>query len=116
MKKISDLKVNQVYFLTFVNDARYAKKAKVLAIINEDSEFKDTGRTEIYFALKNGTHLAWTEEIGIGNSRKEAKSNYGKFKYEKHDSFDRSFLVVQTEIETNLKIKPFVFHRREKNN
>ena len=90
ISKISDLKVGEYYYLCFVEDARFARKCKLIAIINESVEFKETGKTELYVEFPNSTNLVFCQEIGIGKTKMEARKNYGRFKYEKNESFSNS--------------------------
>jgi len=84
IEKISDLIVGNYYYLIFNSrlDARYAKRYKLLGIINE---FND-GNTELYFESKTGNNLVYACEIGIGNNKKESVLNFGKLKFEKIES------------------------------
>ncbi len=94
INKISDLKVGEDYYLCFIKEAKFAKKCRLIGIINENCEHPDNGRTELYLKLLRSTNLVYCEEIGIGETKIEAKNNYGKFKYEQNDNFSNSFKKV----------------------
>lgn len=112
VKKISDLVINETYYLLFVNDGRFAKKIKLLGIINENVEYNDVKRTELYFETAKSRNLAFFGEIGIGKTKLEAKSNYGKFKYENNELFSDSYEKVKSELISNYNMyKPYVYHR-----
>lgn len=87
--KISDLSIGQTYYICFVKNIRYAKKAKLIGIINETRNFL-SNKTEFYLEIseKNKStfyNLVFAKEIGIGETKIEAKNNYGKFTFERTD-------------------------------
>ena len=86
--KISDLIIDNEYYLCISDKPSKYYKVKLLAIINE---FEVTGHTELYVEDKTGTNLYYFCEIGIGNTRPEAKKNYGRFNYEKNEKFVKSY-------------------------
>lgn len=81
IEKLSDLVVGENYFFCFVQDGRFAKPCKLLAIVNEEP-----GRTELYLENTSdryiGTNLVYAQEIGIGYTKQEAVENYGEFTFE----------------------------------
>jgi hypothetical protein len=89
IKKISDLKPGNEYWMCFVRSATISRHCKLIAIINEKKT--PYGLTELYLEFRESTNLVFCEEIGIGNTRMEAKRNYGKFRYEEDPSFSDSF-------------------------
>jgi hypothetical protein len=97
IKKLSDLLIGETYYLCFVKDARFAKKAKLLAFINESTNL-NSDKTELYVEVFQGnkvvsTNLVYAHEIGIGKTKLEARKNYGKFNFENipiaYDDFNK---------------------------
>lgn len=97
IEKISDLEVGRDYFVCLVKDARFARKCKLIAIINENQEFPNNFKTELYLEFRKSSNLVYCQDIGIGNTKIEAKSNYSKFKYEANKSFSNSYNRVKEE-------------------
>lgn len=104
--KLSDLKVNNVYILTW--GKTLYEKVKLLAIINQLE-----GYTEIYIETKRGTNIPYSIEIGIGETKEQARNNYGKIKYESNENFYKSFTEAKNDIIRN-NTKPFFFHNIKK--
>jgi len=94
INKISDLILENPYWVCLVKDGRFAKLWYLHAIINETVDHPDSKLTELYFTHKRGGNLLYACEIGIGLSKREAAANYGKFKYEKNETFLDGFYKV----------------------
>jgi hypothetical protein len=104
MKKISDLIIGKEYFVCLVQDARFAKKYKLLAIIN-DKDNGDKKKTELHIEHSKGTNILFFHEIGIGRTKMEAKNNFGKFLYEDNPSFSSSYSDVRKQYLLDLNMK-----------
>ena len=84
IKKLSDLSIGETYYLCIVKDSKLAKKAKLLAFVNEKVKF-DSEKTELYLDVTKTDkvaplkHLYYAHEIGIGTTKLEAENNFGKF-------------------------------------
>lgn len=100
INKISDLSIGQTYYLCFIKNEKFANKVKLLAIINETESFV-SNKTEIYVELYErnklvSNNLFYAQEVGIGNTKLEAKNNYAKFKYEQtHNSINSLKKLIQ---------------------
>lgn len=68
-------------------------------VVNENVEYDDCHKTELFFEAKGVLHLAYFKEIGIGLTKQEAFNNYGKFKYEENDKFFDS--IKKLEVNAN---------------
>lgn len=85
---LSQINKEEDYFICLIKDARFARKSKVLEIINE-TKFGKPKSTELLIRIyKNGkaisTNLLYAKEIGIGYTKKEARDNYGRFEFYAH--------------------------------
>jgi len=96
MKKISDILIGDIYYLSMQPDI--ILKGIPIAIINEFN-----GDTELYYRnlQEKSTHLVHFYEIGIGKTKQEAVDNYGKFKYEENLFFETSIDLVQRRLKYN---------------
>lgn len=100
INKLSDIQVGKEYDLYVVKAKRLARKAVVHGLINESVEFPPTGKTEIYLSIYrrgklNSCNLFYASEIGLGETKDEAFRNYGRFRYEENDAFDKSYDEVE---------------------
>jgi hypothetical protein len=87
-KSLDQVNMTDNFFVCLIPDGRLARKSKFLKIINE-TQFGKTESTEFLIEMfrngkRLGTNLLYAYEIGIGYTKKEAKENYGKFKYCDH--------------------------------
>jgi len=92
--KISDLKVGETYFFCLAKGIRFAKKGKLIAIINEEFNSHVSELTELYIDFGTSTNLLYAHEIGFGNTKIEAVANYGKFVFEANKEFSDSFRLA----------------------
>lgn len=100
INKLSDIRIGKEYNLFVIKDRRMVRKAVVHGLINEEVEFPPNGKTEIYLSIYQrgrwkSTNLFYACEIGLGDSKEEAYLNYGRFKFEANEQFDKSLQVVE---------------------
>lgn len=102
IKKLSDLKMNQEYFVVLVENGK-ASKALLCGIVNE---FPNVKETELYlrFVKPNPvvTGIYRADTIGIGETPEEAKENYGAFTYEDHPGFFTSLDALKEHLGKDL--------------
>ena len=71
--KISDLKIGNEYYVCFTDDARMARKCKLLSV-----NIQELNESELEIEFSDGINLVFCNEIGIGATKMEAKANYQK--------------------------------------
>jgi len=95
VNKISDIKIGKEYHIFTVKNKELGRKCIVRAIINERKKFK-SNKTEILVDILNrrrsSTHLFFCSEVGIGETKREAFGNYGRFKYEENPYFKSTYI------------------------
>lgn len=102
INKISDIQVGGDYTILFIKDEKFARPCVVKAIINEREDFH-SDKTEIYVDIFNrgkwlSSNLVYFCEIGIGENKKEAIKNYGRFNFEENSEFESSFKNVKSKL------------------
>lgn len=103
INRLSDIKLGQQYNLCVVKDRRRARTAVVHGIINEEVAFPPNGKTEIYLSIFQqgkwkSSNLFYASEIGLGETKEEAYRNYGRFRFEEHESFNKSIAEVEARV------------------
>ena len=96
INKLSDIVLGRMYSFYLVKERSRLRRAVVHALINENEAYPDVNKTEAYVTIyharkRTSINLLFASEFGIGESRAEAFSNYGRFKYEDAPAFDTSF-------------------------
>lgn len=98
IKKLSDLVVGEEYFVCWARSPNLYHRIKLLGFVNA----LGSGNTEIYFQTppKNwkSNKYCFVHEIGIGVTRREAKSNFGQLKFEDLPLAYKSFEKMQEAI------------------
>ncbi|MGV9013435.1 MAG: hypothetical protein ACOH13_12650 [Flavobacteriales bacterium] len=104
INQLSDIKIGQQYHLFVLKDGRRSCTAVVHGIINEEVDFPPTGKTEIYLSIYQkgkwkSLNLFYASEIGLGETKEEAYQNYGRFRFDAHESFDKSRATVEARMD-----------------